>query len=143
MTTTAIQNLETRLRSMVDKTFMVNTICYKVMNYSIQEEHVLIGTDKKVFSIDRANAFKAIEMFLPADPEPQFHSPPAKVEMQSLAGTSELRDILMDNIRKVREDKTFIPQAQAVSDSVKTIIELAKTEIQMHETLFKINNSFK
>lgn len=44
--------------------------------------------------------------------------------------SSDLQKILMDNITKVQKDKSYIPQAQEINNAVKSMIELAKTEIE-------------
>ena len=55
------------------------------------------------------------------------------------AVTSKLKDILMENIEKVKADKDYIPQAQAVKDNVDSILNLAKTEIEYLNALHRIN----
>lgn len=42
-----------------------------------------------------------------------------------------LKNTLIDNINKVKEDKNYIGQATQINKDVHTIIELAKTEIEM------------
>ncbi|GAB3177547.1 hypothetical protein [Telluribacter humicola] len=49
--------------------------------------------------------------------------------VQTLSVVPELKEILMENIRMVKQDKAYIGQANAINDSVKTLIDLAKTEI--------------
>jgi len=45
----------------------------------------------------------------------------------------------MENIEKVKADKDYIPQAQAVKDNVDSILNLAKTEIEYLNALHRIN----
>lgn len=44
---------------------------------------------------------------------------------------SDLKNILMKTIDKVRDDKDYIPQANAINQSVNTIINLAKLSLQI------------
>jgi len=48
---------------------------------------------------------------------------------------SELTNIIMDNIKKVKEDPSFIPQAEAINSGVKTIIDIAKTQIEGYKAM--------
>lgn len=43
---------------------------------------------------------------------------------------SELSQLLMSNIRRLKEDPKFIPQAEAINSQVKTLIDLGKTELE-------------
>jgi len=47
----------------------------------------------------------------------------------------ELTGILMENIRRVKEDPSFIPQAEAINSGVKTIIDVAKTQIDAFKAM--------
>lgn len=53
----------------------------------------------------------------------------------------ELKNILLNNIRKVQDDSTYLPQAQEVNANVKTIIDLAKTEVEMAKTIAILNKN--
>lgn len=54
---------------------------------------------------------------------------------QNKASNKELREILMDNIRKVQADKEFIPQAAAINEQLKSIIDMRKTEVDVLKLL--------
>jgi len=41
-----------------------------------------------------------------------------------------LKDVLVSNIEKVEKDRKYVPQAREISNSVKTIIDLAKIDIE-------------
>jgi hypothetical protein len=72
----------------------------------------------------------------PAESMPQLIKQP-----ESIIGTNgpALTQILMDNITKVQSDPNYIPQAQAVSENIGQIIQLAKTQIEM----FKVANQMQ
>lgn len=44
---------------------------------------------------------------------------------------NDLRNILLDNIKKVQENRDYVPQAKEISNSIGQIINLAKVEIEM------------
>ncbi len=46
---------------------------------------------------------------------------------------AELKGVIMENIRKVREDREYIPQAQAMAKQVQTLINLANLEFNMQK----------
>ncbi|MDB5240077.1 MAG: hypothetical protein JWP57_702 [Spirosoma sp.] len=135
MTTQSLQKLEDRIRDMVGKTFLVNAVSHKVLSFRIDDDKLLIVSDKKWFpAMDVQHSGKFLETFLEADEEPGHACPatlPATVLPQpaALQSSAELKDIMMDNIRKVQADQEYIPQASEIANQVKTLIDLAKTEI--------------
>jgi len=44
---------------------------------------------------------------------------------------SDLRDIMLDNIKKVKESKDYIPQAKIITNSVNTLLNMAKLNIDL------------
>lgn len=66
----------------------------------------------------------------------------ANIMTSSVIGSNgkELSDILKDNIRKVQSDPAYIPQAQAIADQVKEIINLAKVEVEMVKAVSSLKN---
>lgn len=47
----------------------------------------------------------------------------------------ELTNILMDNIKKVQNDASYISQAEAINSQVKTVIDIAKAQIEMYKAM--------
>ena len=139
MTTAAIHTFEARLKGMIGNTYMLNTQCFKFLNYEVSGNQFLIGTDKKILRFDIDQAHQAIERFLPTDPEDKPNAQVVQFQMTSLEGAGEIKRIIMDNIAKIKENREYIPQAAAINDNVKTLLDFAKTEIQMYEMLHKVN----
>lgn len=48
---------------------------------------------------------------------------------------THLKEALLDNIKKVREDPKYIPQAKEINATVNTIVNLARVEIDMKTKL--------
>ena len=62
----------------------------------------------------------------------------ARMSKTIMASTGQdLVEILRDNIRKVQEDKNYIPQAQEIQNNARTIIELAKVEVEYYKAFNK------
>lgn len=137
MTTAAVQSLEGQLKQMVGKSFLVNTITHKVANFRIDHEKLMIVTDKRFFEVDIVNANKTLEMFLATEDELPLTP---TLEVKALGSAGELKDIIMDNIRQLKNNPAFIPQAQAINDSVKVLVDVAKTEVQMLDVIHKLRS---
>ncbi|WP_157618371.1 hypothetical protein [Spirosoma spitsbergense] len=127
--------LEDRLRTMKDKTFLYNSYPVKVLSYKFDGEYCTVVTSGPWVTRPNVQLLKVLDEFLETDEETlpavvsqnvEYERP--KVEM--LGSFKQLTDILMENIKKVQEDKGYVDQAQQVSQSVKMIVELAKTEIE-------------
>lgn len=62
----------------------------------------------------------------------------ARMSKTIMASTGQdLVEILRDNIRKVQEDKNYIPQAHEIQNNARTIIELAKVEVEYYKAFNK------
>ena len=122
---------------------MLNTQCFKFLNYEISGNQFLIGTDKKILKFDIDQAHQAMERFLPTDPEEKPNSQVVQFQMTSLEGAGQIKSIIMENIARIKESKDYIPQAAAINDNVKTLLDFAKTEIQMYDMLHKVNYGSK
>ena len=46
---------------------------------------------------------------------------------------STLKDVLMDNIKKVQQSPDYIPQATTIANTVNSLVNLAKIEMQLNE----------
>ena len=123
-----------QLDGMKGRHFMYNTKTYHFLNYEIGTEGITIVTDKKFFkNIDPDTIETMLKEFLPIE-TPALRQEVAPVPMQSISnGTiGKLKDILLDNIEKVKEDPNYIPQAQAVASNVDSIINLSRAEMEAY-----------
>lgn len=72
----------------------------------------------------------------------QIEQKPVQVQLPSIVeanrgSLNELRETLMDNINKLKTDKKYIDQSKEINNNVKTIISLAKAEIEYLKLLRK------
>lgn len=120
--------LETKLKGMIGHTYMVNGHYYKVQSYQLDTDGQLtIAADKKWFTAEADQVKKLLKQFLPValdNREVELTLMPAKNEMR------QIKNIVMDNIKKVQDDAKYIPQATAVNQSVNTLLNMAKLELQ-------------
>ena len=61
------------------------------------------------------------------------------VVFQPTAESKEVKETLMDTLKKLKENKDYIPQAEAICQVVSQIVNVQKTEIQMLQLLNKGN----
>jgi len=120
---------------MVGGTWKYQGIAYRFQNYKTEGEQTILVTDRKWFEFE--TPFE-LECFL-ADCRPDDSNLPERKSTTDLAlpdSTSDevmakLKGILMDNIEKVNQDKSFVIQAQTVSKNVQTLINLSKLELEI------------
>jgi hypothetical protein len=120
---------EPAVKLMVGKWFKYHKEELFIKGYEIKDVHLKLRTDKRDVTIHENDISPILDAFV-LIPEPTSVIPLRESAVKSISGVTELKDILLDNIKKVQTSKEYIPQAQAVNDSVKTIIELAKAEIE-------------
>lgn len=127
MTAQSLAKLESRVSEMVNRTFLVNSVTHKVLSYNLQDQQLTLVTDRKWFKWELSNAPLALEGFLESSEEAL---PVTSVVMPiALEASMELKNILLENIQKVRESQGYIPQADAIAKQVQTLINLAKAEM--------------
>lgn len=117
--------IQNRLATMVGKFFLVNGSEHKVCAWTIIDEinSVLIGTDKEIIRLDIDKAEKHIlSNFLECEPD-------SADKLALKTPVNDLISTLMENIKKVQVDPTFIKQAQATNGTVNTIGNLMKLKI--------------
>src|SRR5690349_9627737 len=126
-----MQLISKQLDEMQGKYFEYGNAKHRIDRYHINEERgrVIITTDRKQYDRPLDAALEFLNLFEPVAERsisvmPQ--SPGYQLPEKQINGSviKELKDILMDNINKVKADKNYIPQAQAVKENVDAIIEL-------------------
>lgn len=137
-----------RLNNMTGRTFNFNEALVKVVSWKMgdmQDETILVTTDSGIIRIPFTEADEKLVQFKPLPTSTakmgttMADMPVLSVDRQVLV---QLKDMLLDNIEQVKKDKTYIPQADAISKNIGQIIDLAKVEISMINTLEGINKGF-
>lgn len=126
--------LEATLNDMRGKNIRYNDKTGRLMRYEIKEKTLRLVTDQ----CDIVILAEDIDQALPTIEIEQHEVAPVNLA----GGTSmvsringKLESILLDNIDFVKKDKANIPQAQEVNNNVKSLIDLAKAEIEYMKTL--------
>lgn len=70
------------------------------------------------------------EALIPKLPAVQKHESP-DLYFENKPMLEMLTQALMDDVKKLKTDPTYIPQAKAISNSVNTFIQLAKIQLQL------------
>lgn len=143
---------------MIGHQFMIDGRVERIMNYQIKENSISVDTDKKPRSFSEDQFMDWAKKCLPVQDDIEVLEEDLKPSRElkkfkekeimgsqvvyqpsfSSSNFSDLRSVLMENIKKVQEDKEYLPQAVAVRDNVQSIIELTKNEIEYVKTLNKM-----
>lgn len=123
---------EKKLRGMMNKRFRYGQSELTVLDYDYNEEkgRIYVYTDRKQEPYDRPadEAMSFLDQFEPID------NPTLQVVVKGLMLSESnlgitLKDVLLENIEKIKNDAGYIPQAEAINNNVKSLIDLAKTEV--------------
>ncbi len=147
------QNIELiihTLEDMIGKKYNYGNSEHTIKSYRMLEdkERVYVMTDKKQFDRPYDSAmeflnqleFVAGRVIVPSNQEKE-HSTFFPERQINASVVKELKDMLLDNIRKIQENKEYIPQAEAVKSNVDCLIDLAKTEIGYMEAVVRLNKA--
>lgn len=108
---------------------------YHIKGSELERGVVKIYTDKETLFINQ-NEFKIkdFEIMTHIEVKPRQESNPylAPVEPTKTVITGaemDIKSIIENNIKNIQADKGYIEQAYAINDQLKTLIDLAKTQI--------------
>lgn len=129
-----IYELEATLTGLKGKDIRINEKSGKLLRWEIKQKTLRLVTDLE----DIVILAEDIDEILPTI-ELKNH----QMATVNIAGgasmisrvNGKLENILMDNIDLVKKDKANIPQAQEINANVKSLIDLAKAEIEYMKTL--------
>ncbi len=109
---------------------------YHFLSMKVDGDKIYIATDKDwlettVFDISVfMEQFEQVEMGLVVSEKNNPINSPVASPLANDTMTN-LKETLLDNIKKVKADKSYIPQAKEISNTVNTLINLASLEIKM------------
>lgn len=112
---------------------------FYIERFDIQTGIIRIYTNRRTLIINEEdfdiNDFKMMDKGETFD-NPYLPSPVDPIK-STIIGTNagELTNILMDNIRKIKEDPGYIAQADAINNNVKSIIDVAKAQIDAFKVM--------
>jgi hypothetical protein len=126
-----------RVKQLPGGTFLHNARSYKVLQVYQETDKVVIATDKKMFNVPMHELGDFLANFLEADPEEEAIQT-VKKEVMSVTDKTVLKnlsEILFENIEKIKKDPSYIDQADAINSQAKSIIDIAKIEVDLLKTL--------
>lgn len=122
-----------QLKAMTGKSWMYKTRMVKILSHQQKGEAVVIVTDKDWIETDTINLTTMLGEFLAVEQgdDPALENTSLQVIQNTRSGLSELRSVLMDNIKTLQGNKEFIPQAKAINNNINTMINMVKLEFQI------------
>lgn len=117
------------LRPMLGQRYKYKGEVYFFQGIDVKGEVVHLLTDKKSFTFTN----RAIAGFFIRDCELIEALPPSPKPNPNDEVMAELKGVIMENIRKVRNDPEYIPQAQAMAKQVQTLINLTSLELSIQK----------
>lgn len=107
---------------------MYKTTTRKVLDYKILEEDLIISTDLGIVSIKLSKAENELQNFLPADGE----TPVGLVKFGDDPKWAKLKNTAFDMVDKLSssEGTKYIDQAAAVNNTINSIVNMMRTEIE-------------
>lgn len=126
-------SLENKLLKMKGKTFMYKFAARKILDYKITETEIIISTDAIIISIKLDKAETELDQFLPAEGQ----APSGLVKFGDDPNWNKLKITAYGLIEKLNGDEgqKYIEIANATNQTIKSVVELMKTEIEAENYL--------
>jgi hypothetical protein len=117
-----------KIADMVGNTYLYKKENYTIKTYVPEEMQVRIKTDSKDIVILYDDLGHHLEYFLEAEPGGNALQVQQQTQMQG--NLNDLKQILMETLHKVREDKSFVQQAVVVNKTITNYGGLLKLELE-------------
>lgn len=122
------EKLSSKLEEMKGKLYLFRTENYRLINYKINEETVDIVTNHRWFSIPLDDkAWRFISEFLEVEEE----NPEVELSLFTPQSTNQLRNVMLDSIEQLKTNPGYVKQANAINQTINTMINCAKMEFSM------------
>jgi len=126
--------MEEKLKELIDKEFIYQGKKITIKTVKKINASFVVITDKRTFNFYEAEVHKFIqdlEIINPIKPTikmDQNEKPTEELQVKSQEG---VRQVLLDTLAKVKNDKSYIPQANAICNIASQLINIQKLELQM------------
>jgi len=111
-----------------NRTYLINTEQHRINDVAINGTTVYISTDKRMFIKSKEEFPKFVNTFLQVDTAVTISQ--KEMDMSSIR---DVRQFLLDNLKKVSADPSCIKQVQAGNSTVNTLMNTIKTEIALRK----------
>jgi hypothetical protein len=137
------KKLIAQLDQMVGTTRLYMGTTFKITGYSIMDEDVRIGTDKRTVVIKKSKLYDSLPEFMEVETSVATASKSNVMMMQHTSEINQLKSIAMDTIKKIQEDKGYINQARAINDSIGTVLKMNQQMIDMYREVRKSGGTYE
>lgn len=126
-----MKEVANKLRNMIGKTWVykAQTLLFQGIEIVNKDEIKLYTSDKEIVLTNPSMAHFFIEDCKPGENLPE----KSKEQEKNDEVMASLKGVLMENINNIRRDPAYIPQAQAISKQVQTLINLTTLEININK----------
>lgn len=125
-----------RLKQMIGNVYRYEGGIVTVHDVEIAEPFGILKTDNGDIKISLDDIDGELSFFsLKKDNEMVRNPTVMQMVSQSGAMYEQLQNTLLDTIKRVQENKEYIPQASAINETMKSIIDLEKVKVQTLQLL--------
>ena len=131
-----------KLVEMKGKQFIFRTHPLTVLDAQRDSQGFVITTDWKTIDISFNDIESTLKEFLPASDSTDLtisESFSSQVINKHSGMMSDLKDVLLDNIKRVQENPDYAKQAQVVNKSASTLVSMVALEVQVAKEVGKGN----
>jgi hypothetical protein len=123
-----IQHWIELLSAMEDKVYMISGQRERILHHYADGDVIVVKTNMRTRKIDAPKFREFMENVLEIDDTPV----PTKIETATTPKVFKtLTDTLMENIEKIKNNPEYIPQAQAINNTAKQVIDIARTQVEV------------
>lgn len=105
----------------------------QILNYKFSGEEFTVVTDKEWFTKHVSELSLFVMDFM--EVESEYSVPVVQAHAETSNSLSQIKDILMDNIKKVQDNPSYINQAKSINNNVNTLMNMLKLELQVKKHL--------
>lgn len=116
------------LEKMKGQVWMYKTELQTFLAYKIMGGEVIITTDRDIYKFPIGEINKKINDFLPVEQQPV----KSLISTKDL-GLTTLKDTIVDNIQRLKQDPGFLQQAKETNKMVLTLLNMIKLQIDIEK----------
>lgn len=129
-----------KLENLIGKTVSYRDYEYEVIQVEKQGDSVVVKTDNKpIIFHNQAQVNFFVEDVVEVTHAVQVRHEPTAAVAQVIGNEvlDEVKNQLLENIRRLKTDKEYIPQAKAMAQQVNALVQLTHLEISARKALHK------
>ena len=127
-----IYEMEARLNSLKNKNISLYGKSGRLIRWAMGDKTLKLTLDSQDIVILAEDVSESMDRIQAIEVPGIAHATPVSLIQRS---GSKIEDILLDNITKIQKDADYLDQAKEVNSNVRTLIDLAKTEVEYMKTI--------